>query len=102
MDYPADKFTGRPVHRLARPQIGWTGVVYVFQNQILAVQCLVISSAESDDILEREELDELDKDFKSFIQPHLSDKDPEDYDIVWQWQKFLFEKSQRTQPSGKR
>jgi hypothetical protein len=68
------------------------------------VQCLAISSAEHDKDygLERQELDELDRDFKSFIQPHLSDKDPEDYDIVWQWQKFLFEKSQRTQQSSKR
>jgi hypothetical protein len=47
--------------------------------------------------LERQELNELEQNFKSFIQSHLSDKEPEDYDFVWQWEKFLFDKSQRTQ-----
>jgi len=41
------------------------------------------------------ELDELERNFKSNILPHLSDKDPKDYDLVWQWQKFVFDKNQR-------
>jgi len=49
--------------------------------------------------LERQELDELDRTFKSFIQSHLSDKEEEDRDLVWQWEKFLFEKSQRARAS---
>jgi hypothetical protein len=49
--------------------------------------------------LESQELDELDRNFRSFIQSHLSGREPEDYDIVWQWEKFLFDKGQRTQAS---
>jgi hypothetical protein len=49
--------------------------------------------------LEKQELSELEKNFKSFIQPHLDDKDSEDYDLVWQFQKFLFDKSQRGEAS---
>jgi hypothetical protein len=45
--------------------------------------------------LEKQELSELERDFKSRILPHLSDKDPEDYDLVWRWQKYLFDKGQR-------
>jgi len=47
--------------------------------------------------LEKQELRELKRNFRSFIQPHLKDGDSEDYDLVFQWQKFLFEKSQRVQ-----
>jgi len=50
--------------------------------------------------LERQELNELDRNFRSFIRSHLSDEDPEDYDLVWQWEKFLFDKSQQAQASG--
>jgi len=49
--------------------------------------------------LESQELNELDRMFRSFIQSHLSGKEPEDYDLVWQWQKFLFDKTQRAQTS---
>jgi len=42
--------------------------------------------------LESQELSELDKNFRLFIRSHLSEKEPEDYDLVWQWEKFLFDK----------
>jgi hypothetical protein len=66
------------------------------------VQGLAISPAysDSDHGLESQELNELERNFKSFIQSHLSDKEPEDYDLVWQWEKFLFDKSQRAQATG--
>jgi hypothetical protein len=49
--------------------------------------------------LERQELRELERNFKSFIQNHLDERAPEDYDLVWQWQKFLFDKNQRANRS---
>jgi hypothetical protein len=49
--------------------------------------------------LESQELSELERNFKSYIQSHLSEKEPEDYDLVWQWEKFLFVKSQRARAS---
>jgi len=54
---------------------------------------------DSDQSVERQELDELDRNFKSFIQPHLSDKESEDRDLVWEWEKFLFDKGKRARPS---
>lgn len=47
--------------------------------------------------LDTYELDELRRSFKSFIQPHLVSQDSEDYELVWQWEKFIFDKSQRIQ-----
>jgi len=52
-----------------------------------------------DIVMERQELDELDRNFKSFIQSHLSDKESEDRDLVWQWEKFLFDKGRRGRQS---
>ena len=49
--------------------------------------------------MERQELNELDRKFRSFIRSRLSDKDLEDYDLVWQWEKFIFDKSQQAQAS---
>jgi len=74
----------------------------VSTNHILAVQPLPISYTRVCDErgLESQELSELERNFKSFIQSHLSDEEPEDYDLVWQWEKFLFDKSQRVQASG--
>jgi hypothetical protein len=37
--------------------------------------------------------------FRTFIQPHLSGEDPEDYDLIWGWEKFVYDKSQRVQAS---
>ena len=51
--------------------------------------------------MESQELSELEKNFKSFIRPHLSDKEPEDYDLVWQWQKFIFDKKRRAKASAR-
>jgi hypothetical protein len=47
--------------------------------------------------LHKQELSELERNFKSFIQSHLDEEDTEDYDLVWQWEKFLFDKAQRAQ-----
>ena len=75
---------------------------YVSRNHIPAVQALAISGERllDDRDLESQELSELERNFKSFIQSHLSDEEPEDYDFVWQWEKFLFDKSRRVQGSG--
>jgi len=48
----------------------------------------------------REELDRLDENFRSFIQPHLQGE-REDYDLVWGWQKFIFDKGERIRESEK-
>ena len=42
--------------------------------------------------MEKQELGKLERNFRSFIQPHLSEKDSESYDLVWQMQKYLFDK----------
>jgi hypothetical protein len=67
------------------------------QKQIPAVQRLAISYAEShaDRELEKQELSELERNFKSHIQKHLDDNDSEAYDLVWEWEKFLFDKGQQ-------
>jgi cupin superfamily acireductone dioxygenase involved in methionine salvage len=46
----------------------------------------------------RQELDRLEENFRTFIQPHLHG-DREDYDLVWGWQKFVFDKNQRIRES---
>ena len=43
---------------------------------------------------DREELERLQHDFKSYIQPHLKGE-PEDYDLIWGWQKFIDDKEDR-------
>ena len=45
--------------------------------------------------MEKQELSELERNFKSFIQPHLSEKDSEAYDLVWQMEKYIFDKGQQ-------
>ena len=42
----------------------------------------------------RQELDRLEENFRTFIQPHLHGE-REDYDLVWGWEKFLFDKKER-------
>jgi hypothetical protein len=72
---------------IAEPRLGSTKLSY-----LLAI-------IKSDKGLQKQELKELEKSFRSFIQPHLNDKDSEDFDLVWQWQKFLYDKGQRVQES---
>ncbi len=49
--------------------------------------------------MESEELDELRKNFRSYILPYLDGDDRADYDLVWLWEKFLYEKGRRLGPS---
>jgi hypothetical protein len=44
--------------------------------------------------LDKEELDRLQQSFESYIQPHLNGQ-PEDYDLIWGWQKFIYDKGER-------
>jgi len=46
----------------------------------------------------REELDRLEENFHDFIQPHLHGEG-EDYDMIWKWQKFIFDKGERIRES---
>ena len=71
------------------------------QNQIPAVQGLPISAAQNgaDHGLATQEIDELEESFKSFIHSNLDEAEPEDYDLVWQMEKYLFDKNQRLQTS---
>lgn len=45
--------------------------------------------------MEKQELAELDEKFRNLILPHLDGKDSEDYDLMFEWQKFIYDKSQR-------
>ncbi|HXY56432.1 MAG TPA: hypothetical protein VEH01_02350 [Nitrososphaerales archaeon] len=45
------------------------------------------------------EIDELEETFKSFIHSNLDEAEPEDYDLVWQMEKYLFDKNQRLHAS---
>jgi len=49
--------------------------------------------------LKRQELSQLEENFRSYIQPFLDGEDTEDYDLIWGWQKFVYDKSQRIQAS---
>jgi hypothetical protein len=44
--------------------------------------------------LHREELNRLQENFESYIQPHLLGH-PEDYDLIWGWQKFIYDRGER-------
>ena len=74
---------------------------YVLQNQIPTVQGLPISAAQivADHGLATREIDELEETFKSFIHSNLDEAEPEDYDLVWQMEKYLFDKNQRLHAS---
>lgn len=50
--------------------------------------------------LERSEVDQLRKNFRSYIQPYLSGEHREDYDLIWGWEKFMNEKSEREQKAS--
>jgi hypothetical protein len=43
----------------------------------------------------RKELNRLEENFRSYIQPYLKGEDLEDYDLIWGWQKFVYDKGQR-------
>jgi len=45
--------------------------------------------------MQKQELGKLEKNFRSLIQSHLNDNDSEAYDLVWQWEKYLFDKGQQ-------
>jgi hypothetical protein len=45
--------------------------------------------------LKKREFNRLQKNFRSYIQPFLSGEDLEDYDLIWGWEKFLYDKSQK-------
>lgn len=49
--------------------------------------------------MKRQELSQLEENFRSYIQPFLEGEDTEDYDLIWGWQKFVYDKSQRIQAS---
>jgi hypothetical protein len=52
--------------------------------------------------LEKQELTELDEKFRNIILPHLDGKDPEDYDLLFEWQKFIYDKGQRVRTSDRK
>jgi len=43
--------------------------------------------------MNRENLRQLEDNFRSFIEPLLSEKDMEDYHFEWEFQKFLHSKT---------
>jgi len=45
--------------------------------------------------MQKRDLAELDEKFRSFIVPHLDGKDSEDFDLMYEWQRFIYNKSQR-------
>ena len=47
----------------------------------------------------KDELNQLQRAFNSHILPHLKGAS-EDYDLVWGWQKFVYEKEERIKGSG--
>ena len=49
--------------------------------------------------MSKEELDRMKNDFSSHILPHLKGEDSEDYDLVWGWQRFVYEKEERIRAS---
>jgi len=55
----------------------------------------------ADRCLEKQELAELDEKFRNFILSHLDGKDSEDYDLMFEWQKFMYDKSQRVGTSSR-
>jgi hypothetical protein len=42
--------------------------------------------------MDRKNLNLLNENFASFIAPLLNENDPEDYHIIWEFQKFLHDK----------
>jgi hypothetical protein len=49
--------------------------------------------------LEKQDLTKLDEKFRTFILPNLDGKDSADYDLVFEWQKFIYDKGQRVRSS---
>jgi hypothetical protein len=45
--------------------------------------------------LNRRQLDSLETNFRTFIEPLLNGKDSEDYHFIWEFQKFLHTKKLR-------
>ena len=45
--------------------------------------------------MNREQLDRIGENFKSFIEPLLNTDDSEDYHFIWEWQKFYHSKKLR-------
>lgn len=43
-------------------------------------------------MMDRKGLTALNENFKAFIMPLLNEKDPEDYHLVWEFQKFFHSK----------
>lgn len=50
--------------------------------------------------LEKQELAELDKKFRNVILPRLEGEDQADYDLLYEWQKFMYDKGRRDQASN--
>ena len=45
--------------------------------------------------MDRKCLTSLNENFKAFIMPLLNEKDPEDYHLIWEFQKFFHSKRLR-------
>ncbi len=42
--------------------------------------------------MDRKRLSSLNENFKAFVLPLLDDDDPEDYHLIWEFQKFFHQK----------
>jgi hypothetical protein len=52
--------------------------------------------------LNRENLRQLEENYRTFIEPLLSEKDSEDYHFAWEFEKFLHSKTLQVMTSEKR